>query len=644
MTNQTTVKPEKHEFKTEVNQLLDLVVHSLYSHKDIFLRELISNASDAIDKRRYQALTDKTLIDDSSEWKIKLIIDKSSNTLTIQDNGIGMSHEDLVNNIGTIAKSGTKEFLSKMKENKNDVNLIGQFGVGFYSSFMVADKVEIISRAGEEQAYKWISAGTGSYEIEPASRDKRGTDIILHMKDDCKNYLEEWELRQLIKKYSDFVEFPITMDIEREEPQLDEEGKPKEGTEPVKTIKEETLNSRQAIWAKAKQDIKKEEYHEFYKHVSHDFTDPLEIVHYRAEGTIEFKALLYIPSNPPMDLFLKEGHKGVHLYINRIFIMNDAKTLIPQYLRFIRGVVDASDLPLNVSREILQQDAQLEKIRKNIVGKILGTLKTMKEKDYEKYLKFYQAFGSVLKEGIHYDHENKEKIAELLLFESTKEEAGKLRSLDQYVTAMPESQKSIYYIIADDRRAALASPHLEIFKSKNQEVLIMTETIDEVAVQGLMTYKDKPLKSIERGEIDLDDKEKEEIEKEQKQAQETYKDLLGQMQDELKEEIKEVRFSKRLTDSAACLVVDDMGMSKQMENIFKAMGQDVPPQKHILELNPNHPLIEKMNKQVGDESAKARLTDYIHLIYDQATLTAGYKVKDPLAFSKRITDLMANNN
>lgn len=641
MSNQTAVSTEQHEFKTEVSQLLDLVIHSLYSHKDIFLRELISNASDAIDKRRYQALTDTSLVNKDQDWKIKLVPDKANGTLTIMDNGIGMSHDELVNNIGTIAKSGTKEFLSKMKETKNDVNLIGQFGVGFYSAFMVADKVEIISRASDEKAYKWISDGSTGFTVEEAEKENRGTEIVLHLKEESKNYLEEWELRQLVKKYSDFVEFAIAMDIEREEMPRDDEGKPKEGAEAVKTIKEEILNSRQAIWTKPKQEIKEEEYHEFYKNISHDFIDPLETVHYHAEGSIEFKALLYIPTNPPMDLFLKEGHQGLHLYINRIFIMNDAKTLIPQYLRFVRGVVDASDLPLNVSREILQQDAQLEKIRKNIVSKILSTLKTMKDKEYEKYLKFYKAFGSVIKEGIHYDAANKDKIADLLLFESTKEEAGTYRSLEQYVTDMPEAQKNIYYIIADNRQEALASPHLEIFKSNNQEVLLMTETIDEIAVQGLMTYKGKSIKSVERGDLDLDDAEKEKIEKEQEQAKTTYKNLLEKMQEALKADIKEVRFSKRLTDSAACLVVDDMGMSKQMENIFKAMGQNVPEQKYILELNPNHPVIEKMNQQLGQDDLKEKLEDYIKLIYDQALLTAGYKIKDPLGFSKRITSLMA---
>lgn len=640
MTESSAVQKETHVFKTEVNQLLDLVVHSLYSHKDIFLRELISNASDAIDKRRYQALTDQSLALAEGEWKIKLIPDKAAGTLTVRDNGIGMSHEDLITHLGTIAKSGTKEFLSQLKEKQGDMNLIGQFGVGFYSAFMVADRVAVVTKAGEDQAYRWQSDGKGGFEIEEASKDQRGTDVILTLKEDCKNYLEEWELRQLVKKYSDFVEFPIAMDIEREEVPRDEEGKPKEGEKPVKTVTEETLNSRQAIWAKAKQDITEEEYKEFYQHVSHDFTDPLETIHYRAEGTTEFKALLYIPGHAPYDLFLQEGHKGVHLYINRIFIMSDAKTIIPQYLRFVRGVVDASDLPLNVSREILQQNAQLEKIKKNIVNKVLSTLKTMKDKDFDKYLKFYQAFGTVLKEGIHYDHDNKEKIAELLLFESTKQEPGQYRTLEQYVTDMPEAQKNIYYIISENRKAALASPHLEIFQSKQQEVLIMTETIDEVVVQGLMTYKDKPLKSVERGDLDLDDAEKAKIEEEQQKAKETYKDLLGRMQDQLKDDIKEVRFSKRLTDSPACLVVDETGISKQMEQLFKAMGQEIPPQKYILELNPHHPLVEKMNSQMGQEDSSSKLADYISLVYDQALLTAGYKLKDPQAFAKRMTELM----
>ncbi len=630
------------QFKTEVSQLLDLVIHSLYSHKDIFLRELISNASDAIDKIRYQSLTNAELAENDHNWRIKLIRDEKNNTLTISDNGIGMSHDEIINNIGTIARSGTKEFLEKIKKNKENVNLIGQFGVGFYSSFMVADKVEVLTKAPGQTAYRWISDGKNSFELEEADKKSRGTDVILHLKKESKDYLSEYELRSLVKKYSDFVEFPIVMDIEREETPKDKDGNEIKDAKPEKKIIEETLNSRQAIWAKNKSQVTKEEYTEFYKHISHDFNEPLETIHYRAEGTTEFKALLYIPEKAPFDLFMKDAHKGINLYINRVFIMNDAKELLPEYLRFIRGVVDASDLPLNVSREILQQDNQLEKIKKNIIKKILSTLKTMKEKEFDKYLKFYQEFGAVLKEGLHYDYENKEELAELLIYQTTKTEAGKYRSLEEYSNEMTKEQKAIYYILADDRAAALSSPHLELFKTKNYEVIIMCDPIDEWVVQSLFEYKKKPLKSVGKGEVDLDDKEKASIEAANKEAAEKHKELLAFITEKLTNDIKEVRFSQRLTDSPACIVLDDYGMTKQMQQMYAAMGQPLPPQKNILELNAKHPLIAKMQSLFDQNKNAEELTDYISLIYDQSLLTAGFKISDPLAFSKRITKLMVS--
>lgn len=628
------------QFKTEVSQLLDLVIHSLYSHQDIFLRELISNASDAIDKIRYQSLTNSDLLENDLNWRIKLIRDEKNNKLIISDNGIGMNHDEIINNIGTIARSGTKEFLENIKKNKENINLIGQFGVGFYSAFMVADKVEVLTRAPGQPAYRWISDGQNSFELEEASKESRGTDVILHLKKESKEYLSEYELRTLVKKYSDFVEFPIVMDIEREETPKDKDGQEIKDAKPEKKIVEETLNSRQAIWAKNKNQVTKEEHSEFYKHISHDFSEPLETIHYRAEGTSEFKALLYIPEKAPFDLFMKDAHKGINLYINRIFIMNDAKELLPEYLRFIRGVVDASDLPLNVSREILQQDNQLEKIRKNIVKKIFSVLKNMKEKELEKYLKFYAEFGAVLKEGLHYDHENKEELAELLLYQTTKTEPGKYRSLEEYSKEMPKEQKAIYYILADDRAAALASPHLEMFKDKNYEVLLMCDPIDEWVVQSLFEYQKKPLKSVGKGELDLDEKEKEIIDTANKAASEKHKELLTFINEKLASDIKEVRFSQRLTDSPACIVLDEYGMTKQMQQMYAAMGQPMPPQKNILELNAKHPLIAKMQSLFTQDKASAELSDYISLIYDQSLLTAGFKINDPLAFSKRITKLM----
>ncbi|MCK5242223.1 molecular chaperone HtpG [bacterium] len=631
---------EKCEFKTEVSQLLDLVVHSLYSHKDIFLRELISNASDAIDKIRYQSLTDSSVLEENSGWQIKITVDKEKSTLTLSDNGIGMTHDELITNLGTIAKSGTKEFLAALQQDKNNVNLIGKFGVGFYASFMVADKVVVITKAHQSDAYQWTSDGKQGFELLPAEKTTRGTDVVLHINAESKAYLDEYEIRGLIKKYSDFVEFPIVMDIEREEIPKDAEGNPKENAQPEKKIVTETLNSMKAIWAKPKNDISQEEHNEFYRHIAHDFTDPLEVIHYHAEGTVEFKVLIYIPSQPPFDLFVRDAAKGLQLYINRVFIMSDAKNLIPPYLRFLKGVVDTNDLPLNISRELLQQNPQLEKISKNIVKKVLSSLKTMKEKDYDKYLKFYQAFGTVLKEGLHYDQANREAIAELLLFESTKTKNREYRSLDQYVSDLPEDQKIIYFHTAEDRVSALASPYLETFRKQNREVLLMLEAIDEIVLPDLFEFKGKQLKAISKGEVELNDEEKKTAEAEQKKASETYQDLLSYIQSKLAANIKEVRFSKRLTESPACIVLDEMGMTRQMQDLFKAMGKEAPQQKNILELNPNHSLLAKIDNLFKADPTSEKLTDYIVLLYDQSLLTAGFKIKDPMAFSKRLTDLM----
>lgn len=631
---------ERMEFKTEVSQLLHLVVHSLYSHPEIFLRELISNASDAIDKIRYQSLTDSGLAEGDDQWRIKLIPDKTAGTLTVSDNGIGMTHEELITNLGTIAKSGTKEFLTSLQENKDNLNLIGQFGVGFYSSFMAADKVEVVSRPPKERAFRWISDGQNGFDLAPTDKTSRGTDVILHLKADAKKYLEEFELRGLVKKYSDFVEFPIVMDVERSEIPRDAEGKPVAGAKAETRIETETLNSQKAIWSKAKNQVTPEEYNEFYRHLSHDFSEPLEVIHYHAEGTIEFKALLYIPGQAPFDLFLKDASLGLNLYINRVFIMTDAKHLIPPYLRFLRGVVDTRDLPLNVSRELLQQNAQLEKISKNIVGKVLSALKEMKDKDFEKYLKFYHAFGNVLKEGLHYDAERRETISELLLFESTKTKPGEYRTLDQYVQDMPAAQKSIYFLAAEDRNQALASPHLEAYRARNWEVLLLLEPIDEIVIPDLFEFKHKPLKSAAKGEVDLSDEEKQKLEGEQKQARERHGDLLSFIQRQLEADVKEVRFSALLTDSPARIVPDELAMNKSLREIWKAMGREIPETKYVLELNPAHPLVARMQALLPQAAESDDLADTIKLLYDQSLLAAGLKVKDMAEFSRRLTKLM----
>ena len=635
MANQTTM--EKHEFQTEVKQLLNLVVHSLYSHKDIFLRELISNSSDAIDKIRFESLTKPDILGDNTDFKIKLVPDKKKKTLTIKDNGIGMSKDELINDIGTIARSGTKEFLKKIEKDKNNPDLIGQFGVGFYSSFMVADKVTIITKSTTGQAYKWISDGSGTFEIEETEKQDRGTDVILELNKEQEKYLEEWELKQIIKKYSDYVEHPITMDVEKEETPKDKDGKEKKDAKPIKVIEEETLNSRKAIWAKSKNDISKEEYNEFYKHLSNDYEDPMDIIHYSAEGKSEFKALLYIPSKAPFDLFMRDSIKGISLYIKRVFIMNDCKKLIPEYFRFVRGVVDSNDLPLNVSREILQEDAELKMISKNLVKKIISTLKNLKDKEKEKYIKFYNEFGSVLKEGLHYDFENKNNIAELLLFNTTTTKPDEYRSLDEYIELMPKDQKDIYYINADDRNTALASPHLEIFKSKGFEVLLMTDTVDEFVINALFEYKNKKFKPVHKGDLDLDEKKDK---KNDKEPTKEDKDILGAIQKVLETDIKEVRYTKRLTDSACCLVADEHAMSASMEKLFKQMGQQMPDSKRILELNPDHDVIKYLGQEYKENKDSQTFKDYISILYDQALLTEGSKLKDPLAFTKKISELM----
>ena len=636
---------EKKEFKTEVQQLLDLVIHSLYSNKDIFLRELISNGSDAIDRLRFEALSNKELIKDDPEFRIKLFVDNEAKTLRIEDNGIGMTRDELEENIGTIAHSGTRQFMEELKKSKAKASpeLIGQFGVGFYSAFMVADNVVLKTRpATGDESWTWESSGDGTYEISEGGRDKRGTEITLHLNESSRDYIVEFRLRQIIKKYSDFVEYPVVMDIIRDETPMDDEGKPKEGAEKQTTVTEETLNSMKAIWMRPKSEVKKEEYNEFYKHVSHDYTDPLKTIHYSAEGKIEFKALLYLPAKAPFDMFQQEGTKhGIHLYVKRIFIMDNCEALLPRYLRFAKGVVESNDLPLNVSREILQEDVIIKKIEKSVTTKILSELKSMMKKSEEDYLSFYREFGKVLKEGIEVDPTNKDKIKDLLLFESSTTEPGKYVSLREYTERMVLDQKEIYYITGTSRSAVENSPHLEVFKKKEIEVLFMTEPVDEFILSGFGEYDKKKLKSIAQGDIDLGTEEEKKIADEQKkETSGKYKKLIKKVQDSLKDYVKEVRLSDRLTDSASCLVTDDGDMNPQMERIFAAMNQPVPETKRILELNPDHPVIETMNDLFAADKKNSKLADYSELLYDQALLTEGIAIKDPAKFARLVTNLM----
>ncbi|MEW6041155.1 MAG: molecular chaperone HtpG, partial [Elusimicrobiota bacterium] len=609
-------------------ELLHLIVNSLYSNRDIFLRELISNASDAIDRLRFESLTKSELLEGDSEWKIKIIPDKKANTLTITDNGIGMNIEELAQQLGTIAKSGTKVFMQTLKsaDVKDLPELIGQFGVGFYSSFMVSDRVTVISRkSGDKQSgAKWESEGKGEFTVEQIEREKRGTDVILHLKDECKNYLDEWEIRRLVKKYSDYVEHPIVMDVEKE----DQNKK--------KKTEEETLNSRKAVWLKSKNEVKDEEYNEFYKHISHDFDDPFRVIHYSVEGVQEFKALLYIPKKRPFDLFYHELKNCLHLYIKRVFIMENCEKLMPEYLRFVKGVVDSSDLPLNVSREILQQNAQLEKIKSNLVNKVLSTLKEIKEKEYEKYVEFYKQFGAMIKEGVHGDWENREKLMELLLYESTKSQLGKYVTLRDYIKAMPEEQKDIYYIIGESRSILEKSPYLELFVKKGYEVLFMTEPIDEWLMGSVYEYEKKRFKAAHQGEIDVEDSE---IKKEIKEKEQGLKDFLGFIKEKLPD-LKEVRLSNRLTESVCCLVGEEGSMGMYMEKIMLNLHHNVPKVQRILEINPRHPLVEAMHALFKKDPKNEKLVEYAELLYDQALIAEGSKIKDPLVFAKRLNNLM----
>lgn len=635
---------QTHQFKTEVQQVLNLIINSLYSNQEIFLRELISNASDAIDKLRFKSQTDADILGDDGEFKIKIRPDGIAQTLEISDNGIGMTHDEVMENIGTIAKSGTAGFLEMLEQAQNaemlTPELIGQFGVGFYSAFMVADKITLITRAAgaaKDEAVKWESTGDGSFSIESTEKASRGTTIILDLKKrgkDDPDYTDQWQVRRIVKQHSDFVAYPVVMDVEKDEPLADEEiikdkdGKPI-GETTRKVIKEETLNSMKAIWTKPKDEVSDKEHEEFYKHLAHDWNPPLDRLHMKFEGTTEYSALLYIPSKAPFDLFQPERKHGIQLYCKRVFIMDDCKELMPEYLRFIKGVVDAPDLNLNVSREILQQDRLVMNIRKNIVKKILGQLAGM---DKEKYETFYGEFGQVLKEGIYTDHSKKEKIAALARYKTTKSE-DKWVSLDEYIKNMQADQKEIFYITGDDINALLNSPHLEKLKEKDYEVLLMTDPVDEWVVQSLTEFDGKPLKSAEKGDLDVE--ENDEAEKE------AFNALFGFIKGQLEAKVKEVKASVRLKDSVACLSGDAHDMSAYMEKILKASGQAPPQVKRVLELNMAHPLMNKIKSLFETDRDNAALKDYSRMLFDLAVVAEGGKLENPALFSRLVGDAMA---
>ncbi|MCD6294400.1 MAG: molecular chaperone HtpG [Deltaproteobacteria bacterium] len=635
-------KQETHEFKTEMQQMLNLIINSLYSNRDIFLRELISNSSDAIDRLRFKAQTDVDILGNDAEFFIRITPDTEKKTLEVADNGIGMTRDEVMENIGTIAKSGTSAFLEALKNSKKEdalaPDLIGKFGVGFYSAFIVADKVILTTKAaGSDTAVRWESKGDGSYTIEEVKKEKRGTTILLELKDpeekDDNNYTDEWVIRQTVKKHSDFVRYPILMEVDKTEPipeaeQLkDKEGKPLSTTRKVRG--DETLNSMKAIWTRPKSEIKEEEYKEFYKHISHDWNDPLSYLHVKLEGVVEYTMLLFVPEMAPFDFFTAERKHGIRLFSRRVFIMENCKDLIPEYLRFIKGVVDAMDLNLNVSREILQQDKIVRNIRKNVIKNVLNHLGEM---DKETYEKFFDAFGVVLKEGIHSDFENKDKLADLARYKTTKSD-GKYVSLKEYMVNMKPDQEGIYYITGENISTLINSPHLEALKAKEYEVLLMSDPIDEWVVQALTEYDKKPLISAEKGDLKIDEEKKEEKTKD-------LSSLFEFIKSELHEKVKEVRLSTHLKDSVACLSSDEGEMSAYMEKIMKATGNAAPNTKRVLELNADHPAISKMKEMFENSKKDPKLKDYSQLLFDMAVIGEGGKIDNPSRFNRQVGELL----
>ena len=615
-------------FQAEVKQLLQLMIHSLYSNKEIFLRELVSNASDACDKLRFEALNNSTLYGDDGDLMIRIAFDKAARTITISDNGIGLSRDEAVEHLGTIAKSGTKEFFSALTgDQAKDAHLIGQFGVGFYSSFIIADKVTVVSRrAGVEanQAVCWESGGEGDYTVEMVEKSTRGTDVTLHLREGEDEFLGGWKLKSIIRKYSDHITLPIVMKKEDW----------KDG-EQVTTDEDETVNQANALWVRSKSDITDEQYKEFYKHVAHDFEDPLAWTHARVEGKQEYTQLLYIPARAPFDLWDRNARHGIKLYVRRVFIMDDAEQLMPLYMRFVRGVVDSSDLPLNVSREILQQSKDIDGNRSGCTRKVLGMLEDLAENDKEKYTKFWEAFGSVLKEGVGEDHANKEKIAGLIRFASTHNDTPEQNvSLADYISRMKEGQEKIYFVTADTFNAAKNSPHLEIFRKKGIEVLLLSDRVDEWVVGHLTEFDGKHLQSVAKGGLDLGKLEDEAEKQEAEKAADEYKELLEKVKASLGDKVKDVRVTYRLTDSPSCLVSDEHDPSGNLARLMKAAGQPMPNSKPILEINPQHPAVMRLKYE------ESRFDDWAALLFEQATLAEGGQLDDPAGFVKRINDLM----
>ncbi|MDP7724076.1 molecular chaperone HtpG [Mycobacterium sp. TY814] len=633
---------EQLEFQAEARQLLDLMVHSVYSNKDSFLRELISNASDALDKLRIEALRNKELDVDTSDLHIELETDKGARTLTIRDNGIGMTRAEVVDLIGTLAKSGTAELRKQLREAKTaqdaqaSEELIGQFGIGFYSSFMVADKVELLTRkAGESEATKWESSGEGTYTIEAVEGAPQGTSVTLHLKpedaeDELHDYTSEWKLKSLVKQYSDFIAWPIRMQVERRTPATEE------GGEESVTLETETLNSMKALWARPKDEVSDEEYKEFYKHIAHAWDDPLEVISMKAEGTFEYQALLFLPSQAPFDLFNQDAKVRVQLYVKRVFIMADCEELMPVYLRFVKGVVDAQDLSLNVSREILQKDRQINAIRRRLTKKVLSTIKEIQSERPDDYRTFWTQFGKVLKEGLMSDFDNQEALLSISSFASTHSEEEPT-TLAQYVERMKEGQTQIFYATGASRQLLEKSPHLEAFKAKGYEVLLLTDPVDEVWVGVVNEFDGKQLQSVAKGEVDLDAGE-ETSEAEREEQQKEFADLLTWLKETLSDHVKEVRLSSRLTDSPACLITDAFGMTPALARLYQASGQDVPIGKRTLELNPHHPLVTGLRQAHAERPDDTSVAETAELLYGTALLAEGGALQDPARFAELLAD------
>ncbi|MDC6448715.1 molecular chaperone HtpG [Pseudomonadales bacterium] len=619
-------------FQTEAKQLLHLMIHSLYSNKEIFLRELISNASDAIDKVRFQSLSNPDLVGEDANYNIRVDLDKDASTVTITDNGIGMSRDDAIAHLGTIAKSGTSQFFDSLTgDQQKDAQLIGQFGVGFYSSFIVADNVVVESRSAAqapEDGVRWSSAGEGDFEVETITREDRGTSIILHIKPEEEEFLDSWRVRSVIKKYADHISVPVIMKGEAMPPAEGEEAQEPE---------DETVNTAKALWTRSRSDVSDDEYHEFYKHVSHDYQEPLVWSHNKVEGKLDYTSLVYIPSKAPFDMWQREAPRGLKLYVQRVFIMDEAEQFLPLYLRFVKGIVDSNDLSLNVSREILQKDPAIDSMRSALTKRVLDSLEKLAKNDSEKYQSFWSEFGQVMKEGPAEDQNNKEKVANLLRFATTQGDSEvQDQSLQDYIARMKEGQDKIYYVAADNYSTAKNSPHLEVFKQKDIEVLLLSDRIDEWLMSHLMEHEGKQLQDVTKGSLDLGDLEGEEEKQEQEKIEEDFKELVERIKGVVGEKVEEVRITHRLTDSPACLVVNDDEMGMQMRRILESAGQEVPATKRIFELNPKHPLVEKLKAEQDSE----RFSDLTLVLFDQSMLAEGGQLDEPSSYVQRLNNLL----